>query len=323
MNFSIWIEKIENKGEDAPPTLLFGDDNTGILAVYDGLGGAGSKTYPIENQDGITHEYSGAYLASRLAKAILEDYYMHTESDENFVENLAIYLQEEFNLYLQKINTSPSKLKSKLIKQLPTTLAGIFFEENETELYLDVFWAGDSRCYVMTQNSLMQLSKDDLNGHPDALQNLREDALISNCLYAGDAFVLHHFLYRFNEPCLLITATDGCFGYVETPAHFEYILLNTLMNSYYDLEDWQEKLTDIFSQIAADDVSMSLLAWGFDNLNELKNYFYPRYLFLFHEYILPLQNLENQTTQDNVHITKNQLQESLWNKYKGEYDALS
>jgi serine/threonine protein phosphatase PrpC len=312
MYFTIWTEKIENKGEDAPPTLLLGEDDTVILAVYDGLGGAGSRVYALPNEKGEIWEYSGAYLASRLAKAIVEDFYLTADLNENFVQIIQSNLQNDFNEYAQQLANQPSKLKSRLIRTLPTTIAGMLAEENRAENLVNAwaFWAGDSRCYVWQKESLQQISQDDLTGNPDAMANLEQDATINNCVQALGDFVLHQRIFSFAEPTVLIVATDGCFGYLSSPMDFEYLLLQTLAESQYDFEDWQYQLTEAILQTTGDDASMSLWAWGFENLNDLKNYFFDRQQVIYQTYIQPLVQADKPASD---------LRQTLWQEYKKNY----
>lgn len=330
MHFSIWIEQIEGKGEDAPPTLTFGDNGSGVMAVYDGLGGAGSKAYQLPLEGENVRSYSGAYLASRLAKRLIEAFYQENYQQAFPIDTLAPFIQEEFRTYSQEIGDKPSKLRSKLIRTLPTTLAGIYFEPQDAHQILTrSFWAGDSRCYVLQKNGLRQISQDDLKGKPDALTNLLQDAIISNCVSAQDQFQIHEQSLVIQEPSILITATDGCFGYLPSPAHFEYLLLDTLMASYYDEEHWQENLSREMMRYAGDDISMSLLALGFDNLNELKNKFYDRHKEVFGQYIQPLAELEASFEPSAQAETANQseafqkkrkqLLQDLWDSYKNNY----
>jgi serine/threonine protein phosphatase PrpC len=310
--FTLWTEKIEGKGEDAPPTLLLGDDHTGVLGVYDGLGGSGSKVYWIENEDNESREYSGAYLAARLAKAITEDFYWQADLIENFHQLLKNELANDFQDYFQSIDNQPSKLKSKLIRALPTTLALLFFEENPLDKFVNVWacWAGDSRCYILQKDGLRQISMDDLTGQPDAWENLQLDATISNCLNAGEDFTLHQKAFSFSEPSILITATDGCFGYLPSPMHFEYLLLETLSQASVDTNNWQNSLQTKISAISGDDASLSLWAWGFEDLNEWNNYLQERKKIVYQTYICFFENADNQPINT---------MRDLWEEYKLNY----
>lgn len=322
MNLRIWTEKIPDKGEDAPPTFLEKEKLAGILAVYDGLGGAGSQSYQLALKDGRPKKFSGAYLASRLAKKFLESYF-----EDNFplpldVSNLESHLKNAFKDFETNLPQNPSKLRSKLIKSLPSTLAGIYYDARASEAGYQVkaFWAGDSRCYLLNQEGLQQLSSDDLKGNPDALENLEEDATISNCLEAKGNFKIHEKSLLIDEPAILITATDGCFHYLPTPAHFEFYLLDSLMQSYFDMDDWQEKLLEVLAPQTGDDLSLSLRALNYQNLNEIKSDLFLRHREVFHNYINPLEEMEAQNKGDGS--KKDQLKElrqSLWEVYKVKY----
>jgi len=281
--FTLWTEKIAEKGEDAPPTLLIDEEaGTGILAVYDGLGGAGSRPYQIGSKT-----FSGAYLASRLAMQVAEQTFVskhypfieHTNSDsQDFFSNfLEKYLKTAFQLKIAQLDQQRSKLRSKLIKRLPTTIAGITFtiEEGRTmqenHYYTESFWAGDSRVYVWLPSGLKQISQDNLSENLDAQENLQQDAPISNCINADDDFTLYSKKITFKEPIVLITATDGTFGYLPSPAHFEYYLLATLHHpSTCTAEDWKNILTLALENVTGDDMSLCLLTLGYKNLEYLK-----------------------------------------------------
>lgn len=337
MHFTIWIENRPDKGEDALPSLQLNNTQTkGILAVYDGLGGAGSKVYAYNNVLGEEEQRSGAYLASRLAKQVTEQYFdewmTNTPSLSFSVAQLKDQLASTFAERIKILDKNPSKLRSKLIKRLPTTIAGVYFESTgQNMVQLTCFWAGDSRCYLLTANGLKQLSVDDLNGNPDALENLTLDATISNCVDAEGHYRLNSLEMTVNEPVILITATDGCFGYVNSPAHFEYLLLKTLVQSQYDIEAWKERLEESLLTIAGDDVSMSVLALGMKTLEDWKIYFYERFKKVQVDYVLPLDEAEANITQlskqegflpvkiEQLEEQKRELKEQLWEKYKINY----
>ena len=318
--FTFYTEKIANKGEDAPATYL--DHTTrGIIAVYDGLGGAGSALYEIPNES-VSH--SGAYLASRLAKTTTERCFQdnqHLEGEE-FIQFLELTLRENFEQEKIRLQIPHSRLKSKLLRTLPTTIAGIYWEiswGNEGNKMLDsyTFWAGDSRCFFLEKESLKQVSRDHLKGNPDALENLKQDATMLNCLHADEPiFDLELLQYKLEQPTVLICATDGCFGYIAHPIYFEYILLETLMNSNYTLEDWNENLKQVLLSITGDDMSFSLVAWGFEHLDAMKLYFHERYEIVKKDYIGTWITFKN-----NPHTQEQseQFLQNLWKNYAQNY----
>jgi len=308
-------EKRPTLGEDAPPTLKINAEGDAlIMAVYDGLGGAGSTLYTLaENR-----QASGAYLAAHCAKAVVEHFYelWNDEQADALAQELEDALKYSFLAYQKELNAPVSRLKSKLLKTLPTTLAGIWIaetldERQKTCLEATAFWAGDSRCFFWEIEGLRQISIDDLNGQPDAFQNLHLDATITNCIHAEGNFVLHTLDYVIDTPTIFLVATDGCFGYVQTPMHFEYILLKTLMESNQDAEDWAERLKEQLLAITGDDTSLALVAWGFQTLEEIKHCYYPRYETLKKTYI---DIWENETNEN-----REQLGLILWETYKKDY----
>jgi serine/threonine protein phosphatase PrpC len=313
MFFSIWTEKIAEKGEDAPATLLIDEENgTGILSVYDGLGGSGSTPYTVGQKS-----FSGAYLASRLAMQVTEQAFVqHNPQIENFATPLEKYLKTAFSLKIAQLDQQRSKLKSKLIRRLPTTVAGVVFrvEEGETMseniYHTESFWAGDSRVYVLKKDGLKQISEDNLTENLDAFENLQKDAPIANCINADDDFVLYNKKIIFKEPIVLITATDGVFGYLPTPFHFEYYLLATLHHPLVcDTEQWKNFLTWSLEDITGDDMSLSLITLGYGNdLMNLKVATLDRFLELRNQYIKPLRS----NTSEDARLI-------LWEKYKKTY----
>lgn len=312
MFFSIWTEKIADKGEDAPATLLIDEENgTGILAVYDGLGGAGSTPYTIGQKT-----FSGAYLASRLAMQVTEQAFVQQNPEiVNFTENLEKYLKTAFSLKIAQIDQQRSKLKSKLIRRLPTTIAGVVFrvEEGdsmpENKYHTESFWAGDSRVYVLKKSGLKQISEDNLIEPLDAFENLQKDSPISNCISADDDFILNKKQIIFEEPIVLITATDGTFGYLPTPFHFEYYLLATLHHPLVcNVEMWQEILTIALEMVTGDDMSLSLVTLGYGNdLMNLKIATLDRLIELKQNYIKPMA------------VHEDDIRQSLWDTYKEAY----
>src|SRR5262245_47245379 len=68
LGFTLFTEKVENHGEDAPP-LFLRCGSRDVLAVFDGLGGAGSERYDDPGDPG--RPVKGAYLASRRVREVL------------------------------------------------------------------------------------------------------------------------------------------------------------------------------------------------------------------------------------------------------------
>jgi serine/threonine protein phosphatase PrpC len=70
--------------------------------------------------------------------------------------------------------------------------SGQFRAQKPAESVCNVFWAGDSRCYLLSAPAgLQQLTEDDLKTKGDAPANLVEDSPMSNFINADVDFVLN------------------------------------------------------------------------------------------------------------------------------------
>lgn len=122
-------------------------------------------------------------------------------------------------------------------------------------------------------DGLYQISIDDLKGELDPLQNLREDAPMSNCIQADAPFRINHkkITLKNKSKFVVISATDGCFGYYPSPMDFEKALIDSL-NKSNSIDELKEMLALAFTYVSADDFSFSIACIGFKNFNELKSY---------------------------------------------------
>ncbi|MDI9312376.1 MAG: hypothetical protein QM535_19355 [Limnohabitans sp.] len=329
--FTIWSEKIPEKGEDAIPTNLIDDTNQKfVFAVYDGMGGAGSAIY---NYEGNT--FSGAYIAANEAKKYFEmqaNQYLNGQLQiAEIISTIEGGLFHHLQNVANSIDKNPSRLKSNLIKRLPTTIAAIICEkkvELQEQTNLTCLWAGDSRCYTLSpEKGLTQLTNDDLKGDNDALKNLRSDAPMSNYCNADVTFKINVANGFQAEPFIMLTATDGCFGYLPSPFHFEHLLLKTLMcETVKCFEDWKHKIIDEIQKVTGDDYSMTLSCFGFTSFEEVQAKFDIRNEMILNDYIKvyesvakPIEQLE--TSLENARIDKEFTLNQLWNDYKLKYQT--
>ena len=219
-------EKKEGHGEDAPPLLITKDDAVAV-GVFDGMGGAGAAICDSE----FGEERTKAYVASRIVEKEIESFLEECLGKEHISvdllkEKLAKRLAQEQETFPPK---TKSMLRSKLVRDYPTTMAMITLHTAETGWKIDSFWAGDSHCYLWTKKGFFQISKDDLEEDNDPMENLRNDAAISNCICADRDFLINHKLLVIpKDPIAILCATDGCFGYFPTPMHFEAMLKKSL-----------------------------------------------------------------------------------------------
>jgi serine/threonine protein phosphatase PrpC len=250
--------------------------------VFDGMGGAGGTIY--ETPDG---QRSGAYLSSRIARDVAEvamvdwlnsadDAGDADDADGNGAgEQAAQLLQQSVQQALQarltELHAPTSRLRSKLLRALPTTMAMVAAQrppEPGQMWNCDVLWAGDSRVYALDAAGLHQLTVDDIRDHGDAMANLREDSVVSNAMSADTPFVVNHRRVQLDEPLVLIAATDGCFGYLPSPMHFEHLLLSGLQDATTSTQ-WSDAVRTAITAVAGDDASMVVAVVGAD-LDALK-----------------------------------------------------
>jgi hypothetical protein len=165
-------------------------------------------------------------------------------------------------------------------RALPTTLAAVAYRLGDHTVRCRSLWAGDSRAYVLLPTSGLHALTRDHTAEEDALDQLRQDPPMTNVVCADRPFTIEaqppHSYGEFPLPCVLLSATDGFFGYVHTPAHFEHLLLNTLAHAR-DMADWADRLRTQVQGFTADDASLSLAALGFDSFPQIAEAFRVRH----------------------------------------------
>lgn len=328
--FVLCVGKDPKENEDAEPVCLI-RENKGLISVFDGMGGAGSSIY--RNKNGETH--TGAYFASRLVRNIIDQHFdylfkhwsfaINTETLKELKNALTGTLQKK----LSEFEKNPSRIKSSLSKKLPTTLASIYFSADK-DCKVDVVWAGDSRAYLLDVNGLQQISRDDIKTMAGEYSEMTQDAPLSNCISADNDFELRHLSFSTKLPVVLLVATDGCYGYVNTPAHFEHLLIDTLLKSKDD-QEWGENISAALTPISGDDFSMALVCFGWGKFANIKNAFQDR-LKAVKEIIIPVDEIVNKLIsldlkiesykqEKEIYIAKKQeVYSELWNSYKVIYE---
>lgn len=282
-------EKIENLGEDKY-AYSFTDEQIGYIAVYDGCGGMGAKKYSILNNR------TGARIASGYAGYIVDEFY--EKNLFSFDGSDAVKLHEvlsrnfkKFNLYLKEYNKS-NKISGSLFKSIPTTASIIAIKSADSEsIECEYIWAGDSRGYILDEKGICQITSDDTDTEEDAFTSLISDARMSNIINADSEFYLNEKIITVQLPAIIISATDGSFAYFNTPMEFEYAVLKSL-DKAKNISQWKNNIIDYISQYSGDDFSMVIAVYGFDDFNQIKNYFSDRLNYLYETFIKLSENAE-------------------------------
>ncbi|MGW3208824.1 serine/threonine protein phosphatase [Streptomyces sp. NPDC001135] len=272
---SVWTEQVPGRGEDAEPFIAHHEaGDQGMLAVFDGSGGAGAA--PVwQASDGESR--TGAWVGARVAR-LATDHWFHdvaAEGEPATPETLRTYLQ----FFLRYAPQRRSKISGTMRRQLPTTLAAVHYRlvrgSSEPELELRSLWAGDSRAYVLRPDAGLQVLTRDHTRESDALELLRTDPPMTNLVCADRDFEIAGQRLFHPFPCVLVAATDGFFGYVHTPADFENLLLSTLHDAG-TVEEWADLVRRAVQACTADDASLALVALGYHGFQDLRERFTTR-----------------------------------------------
>lgn len=285
--FSIAEEMVKSKGEDC----FYHDavDNDFIVAAFDGCGGSGSKKY--ENYSGKT----GAYIASRAVCGGVQAWFCQSKVESE----LPTYVQNSLSVLKQYADKS-GRIMGSLSKAFPTTAAIVVGHLNNKKIQTTCFWAGDSRCYMLDGEGLHQLTADDLDGE-DAMSNLLNDGVMTNVINASTSYEIHCKHLDIDYPCILLTATDGCFGYLNSPMEFEHLLIDTL-NKSNNMLQWKVSLNEQMHAVTGDDYTLSVAICGFNDFEDIRSNFAKRNAYLTDTYI---------NTKNDVY--------AMWDVYKKQY----
>ena len=327
VSFGFNLQKIAGHGEDSDPIVRHGRE-LGLVAVFDGMGGAGGTTY--ETGDGTR---TGAYLASRVAREVVEQRMVALLDPEWNLDGAAAAqdLQRSVRKALQErlaeLNAPASGLRSRLLRALPTTMALAALQRQEPggdRWTCHLFWAGDSRAYVFEPGAgARQLTPDDIRDRGDAMANLREDSVVSNAMSADTDFVVHHRQVELTTPFLVVAATDGCFGYLPSPMHFEHLVLAALRDAP-DTGGWSAAVQAAVTAVTGDDAAMATLGFGADH-DGFRTAFAERTADLERRWITPLDDLdaalrEQERKVAEVRAARQEQQARLWAAYKPGYE---
>ena len=262
------------------------------------MGGAGGTVY--ETSDG---RRTGAYIASRVARDVVERRMLELlEPDWNLNgKAAAVDLKRSVQSALRSAWRSSRRRRAACAPGCfgaaddhgPGRVAA--HPARRTELDGPRAVGRRLRAYVLEPAGVRQLTTDDLRDPGDALANLRRDSVVSNAMSADTDFHINYRRVKLEAPFLVMGATDGCFGYVPTPMHFEDLVLRHLAAAR-NVDAWSAGLQEEISAITGDDAAMAVLGIGAD-FKEFKDLFAPRLDELAQDVIAPLDELRNAITR--------------------------
>lgn len=294
MSIRVYSEKIKNSGEDAPPIGLFnlGDQDknqsdVGLIAVADGMGGAGSESHIISEQLMTEARIAARVVINTLKLNFKERVSPQANAMQGLSDDVIRGIKDDIDIELNEFNDKlkgqkpPSALKSKLTRKFPTTLAAIYYFPRKNESKYTVIWAGDSRAYKLEPSGLTLVTDDDVKDKSES-KSSNQDSPLSNFISLDKKYALNVVSYTVSHPVVFIVATDGCYGFFKTQAHFENCLLQTLMKSN-SKEDWGQHINMALAAISGDDFSMQIACIGWRDIEHVKRAFSQRHANLMEE----------------------------------------
>lgn len=301
--FLVAQEMIPDHGEDSFTSACRA--NSAMVAVCDGCGGLGSRTYA------STRGNTEAYLASRMVSGAIYDWFDRNHeqqwSEGNDIRaGLRSCIEKAYSVGSSYIYRD-SKIRGSMVRDFPTTLAMAVAQQVGKTVFLHVIWAGDSRVYMFDEGGLMQLTRDDVQSE-DAMSNLSDDGALTNVLSLDGNFELHYKCLKLNKPCLVFAATDGCFGYTPSPMEYEYMLLKAITQASTP-ELFEQNIKAYISEVTGDDFAFAAMSFRYGTYEELAKSAYERMQFLEDKYIRPLQSDHS-----------NEMIQYLWQEYRVDYE---
>ncbi|MCD7763211.1 MAG: protein phosphatase 2C domain-containing protein [Lachnospiraceae bacterium] len=291
---NVYSEKLEGKGEDAFVSLAV--ENGAMIGCLDGCGGIGSRRYAAFDS------HTGAYVASRVAAQAASEWFltgMEWGALSSLSEKALAALIQKALQACKGMEPVSSGLKGALTRDFPTTLTLALADLTSVFFY----WAGDSRGYLLDKNGLHQMTADDVE-QQDAMLNLLDDSPLKNVVSASKSFVIHKRKITLQNPGILLTCTDGCFGYLNSPMAFEWMLLDTMQLAKSPSE-WEKLLKERMTAVAGDDFTLLAMVLGYSDFLHMKQDFGDRYA--------KMTSGFRQADSDRARM-------AWWSEYKTEYE---
>lgn len=279
MKFGIFnVPKKENEGEDADPICnVDANLNWGVIATFDGMGGAGAKKY---KHISTGTEHTSAYWGSRAVKECVEDLIQKRPKGncptQWVIQNLHECIKNKLNDAILEFSNANGSVLSKMTRKLPTTMAMSIYEIKEDNVKITTLWAGDSRVYLLLRDTIEILTIDDANAEDgDPFSPINTDLAMNNAISQDREFRINKSFKAIpissNTPFLLISTTDGCFGYYKNPLEFEAMLRTSLSNANNENEYLENIKQSIIENIQQDDFSISIVGFGDSDFRHYKS----------------------------------------------------
>lgn len=299
-------DKIPGHGEDSYCYSFC--DTAGLLGAFDGCGGAGARTHSCYSN------HTEAYMASRFCAGSFYDYFRsmfpgNYDPSRLCKEVFTPGALERLVKYSPPKDENGFQIRGSSIRTLPTTAAvALLQQEKDGSVFVTALWAGDSRVYILDSNGLAQLTVDDTTV-TDPMINIYEDGILTNIMCSDKPVKVHCRTIRMDQPFIVFSATDGCFGYLSTPMEFEGLFLETLLDTKC-VAEWESELADAITSVAGDDHTLCMAAYGFGSYSMLQKHFAGRLTYLQERYLCHVSKMPLEDRESRV---------KLWESYRDNY----
>lgn len=239
-----------DRDEDGPPIAKqFNSElgNNSIISVADGMGGSGARRM----ETGKTTAYYGSRAAQEVISSL-------SESDLNQeIFQIKNTIQEKLRQKFSSLPKVPeSKIKSKLIKDYPTTLSTAVLREDEYSKSVKLIWTGDSPIFIFTPEAIYTTATPESGDAP------------TSSVYR-DHYHLDSQELTFDKdtPLMVVVASDGLLkmGGDTIGTAIRFILENTKDT---DPSQISQKMIDCYQQLKSrhqielDDTTIALATSG-------------------------------------------------------------
>lgn len=259
----IWIEKLVGRGEDAHPLCMRAQDGSLVIGVFDGLGGAGAGLV----NTGQDTQRTEAAIAANLAASITHNFFLkelnHCSLDE-IAERFEKALRLGFREKNQVISRVPSRVKSSMSKNLPTTVAIARFFENGGSQTIQVLWAGDSRVYRVNGSGRLECLTRDHCRHRTSASEIdylasNGDAAMINCVSASEDFSIARSEIVDLDTLAIFACSDGLLSAFPDHTEFEVAILSALIGVMP-----KDQFVSLVASRRTDDVSAAFIEFNLE-----------------------------------------------------------
>ncbi|MBQ9692556.1 MAG: hypothetical protein IJV70_05315 [Clostridia bacterium] len=171
------------------------------------------------------------------------------------------------------------------LKLLATTLCATLVKEHEEYVEAIYFVVGDSLPYYWSESEGLCQVIEDQEG---------ADGGMNGCIHLGGDFPISCKYFRFEKPCVLFNASDGCFesAKFQSPLAFEKLILDAIVGND-SVEAVENKLISDYDTYGTHDDSSTLAmrCFGYESFESFKAACQKRMDALNEEYFFKMQDL--------------------------------